>query len=103
MKIRQTVSIAIAFSIATGGFAFAQGESDQQGQQRGQRQVQRSSQRSDQQGQRDNRQPQRRADQNRYANNQQRGDERGAGPDHQWHRGDRLPAEYRHNNYVVDD
>ena len=30
-------------------------------------------------------------------------DERGAGPDHRWHRGDRLPPEYRHRNYVVDD
>ena len=30
-------------------------------------------------------------------------DERGAGPEHNWHRGDRLPAEYRHRNYVVDD
>jgi Ni/Co efflux regulator RcnB len=39
--------------------------------------------------------------------NGQRGDphqgERGAGPDHQYHRGDRLPAEYRNRSYVVDD
>jgi Ni/Co efflux regulator RcnB len=30
-------------------------------------------------------------------------DERGAGPEHRFHRGDRLPAEYRNRNYVVDD
>lgn len=30
-------------------------------------------------------------------------DERGAGPDHNFHRGDRLPPEYRNRNYVVDD
>ncbi|HVZ45703.1 MAG TPA: RcnB family protein [Ramlibacter sp.] len=30
-------------------------------------------------------------------------DERGAGPDHEFHRGDRLPAEYRNRTYVVDD
>ena len=27
----------------------------------------------------------------------------GAGPDHAWHRGDRLPPEYRGRQYVVDD
>ena len=29
--------------------------------------------------------------------------ERGAGPNHQFYRGDRLPPEYRHRQYVVDD
>jgi Ni/Co efflux regulator RcnB len=29
--------------------------------------------------------------------------ERGAGPEHQFHRGERLPLEYRHKNYVVND
>jgi Ni/Co efflux regulator RcnB len=28
---------------------------------------------------------------------------RGAGPDHAWHRGDRLPSQYRSHQYVVDD
>jgi Ni/Co efflux regulator RcnB len=27
---------------------------------------------------------------------------RGAGPNNEYYRGDRLPAEYRHRNYVVD-
>lgn len=39
--------------------------------------------------------------------NGQRGDphrgERGAGPDHRYFRGDRLPAEYRSRTYVVED
>ncbi len=30
-------------------------------------------------------------------------DERGAGPDHRFQRGDRLPPAYRHRNYVVND
>jgi Ni/Co efflux regulator RcnB len=30
-------------------------------------------------------------------------DERGAGPDHQFRRGQRMPAQYRTNQYVVDD
>jgi len=29
--------------------------------------------------------------------------ERGAGPDHSFYRGDRLPMEYRHRQYVVSD
>jgi Ni/Co efflux regulator RcnB len=29
--------------------------------------------------------------------------ERGAGPDHAWHKGDRLPDSYRANQYVVND
>lgn len=28
---------------------------------------------------------------------------RGAGPDHAFHRGDRLPLQYRNRSYVVDD
>ena len=28
---------------------------------------------------------------------------RGIGPDHRWHRGDRLPPQYRHRQYVVNN
>ena len=34
---------------------------------------------------------------------EQRHDERGAGPDHSWHKGDRVPAEYRDKRYEVSD
>ncbi len=34
---------------------------------------------------------------------QVRGDGRGAGPEHNYRRGDRLPMQYRHRQYVVDD
>ena len=37
------------------------------------------------------------------AHEQERSKGRGAGPNHEYYRGDRLPAEYRHRNYVVDD
>lgn len=36
-------------------------------------------------------------------NRQAQHDERGAGPDHSFHRGGRLPAEYRTRQYVVND
>ena len=45
---------------------------------------------------------QRNGDRNDRGRNQQQ-DERGAGPDHAFHRGERLPAENRHRQYVVDD
>ena len=45
--------------------------------------------------------PDRRVD---YRGDDRRGDDRrGAGPDHNWRRGDRLPAQYRSHQYVVDD
>ena len=34
---------------------------------------------------------------------QARGGERGAGPDHNFYRGGRLPTQYRNRGYVVDD
>jgi Ni/Co efflux regulator RcnB len=65
---------------------------------------------------RDRPQPPDRRDQDRYGNSNgngrggdlhasQRGgnEERGAGPDHNFRRGQRLPQAYRHRNYVVDD
>ena len=46
-----------------------------------------------------------RYDNNRWDNNRydNRWSERGAGPDRGFHRGDRLPREYRTYHYVVDD
>ena len=41
--------------------------------------------------------------QNRGQNNNYRDDERGAGPDHAFRRGGRLPNQYRSSQYVVDD
>lgn len=97
MNTKPIVSAILAISLATGGFAFAQGNSDRNDRGRNEQ-----AQRGDQQDRRDNeaRQPNRRDDRGR-ANAQQ--DQRGAGPDHSFRRGDRLPVEYRHRSYVVDD
>jgi Ni/Co efflux regulator RcnB len=89
MKVNKTLSLIIALSLASGGSAFAQGNSRHDGNDRGERQDQRDH-RGDRHGD----------------NGLHKGwykDERGAGPDQRWHRGDRLPIEYRHRNYVVDD
>ena len=84
MKSKTVISAILAMSLATGQLAFAQGYGDRNDRGR-------------------NEQAQRPQDQRRANNNDQRRDERGVGPNQQFHRGDRLPAEYRHRQYVVDD
>jgi len=121
MKMKIVVSAIMAISMATGGLAFGQGRNDRNdrdvGNDRGQ-QMQRGNQpdnrgnqpdnRGNQQMQRGNQQDNRGNDRRpqqrpaRQDNNAQR-DERGAGPNHNFRRGDRLPPEYRDRQYVVDD
>jgi Ni/Co efflux regulator RcnB len=103
MKRNAIVSALVAMSLTMGGPAFAQGDGDLQAQQRGQRQMQRAAQqpRNVQQQQRGVQQQRQHGQQAQFGGQHQ--DERGAGPDHRFRRGDRLPPEYRHRNYVVDD
>jgi Ni/Co efflux regulator RcnB len=89
------VSVAVILSMAAGAPAFAQRDGNRQ----------------------DNRQDNRRGDRGRveqrpmardyqgrdYQERNDRMDERGAGPQHAFHRGGRLPPEYRNRQYVVDD
>ena len=125
MKPKAIVSALVAMSLTLGGPVFGQGEGSQEDQlrtfKRIQRANQRQAQRQDQRAhpQQAQRPGQRGYDQRRQPGYQQqapsgyhysqaqrgdrRGDERGAGPDHRYYRGDRLPPEYRHHNYVVDD
>jgi Ni/Co efflux regulator RcnB len=100
MKSRSVVSTIVALSIATSGLAFAQGNSDRNDRGRNEQ-----AQRGGQQDRRDNeaRQPNRPGNQGRGYGNNARSDERGAGPGHSFYRGQRLPAEYRHRQYVVED
>ena len=127
MKMKIVVSAIMAISMATGGLAFGQGRNEgndrndrnDRGQQmqRGNQPDNRSNQpdnrgnqpdnRGNQQMQRGNQQDNRGNDRRpqqrpaRQDNNAQR-DERGAGPNHNFRRGDRLPPEYRDRQYVVD-
>jgi len=96
MNSKAVVSTLIAMSLIMGGVASAQRDET--------RQPDRQPNRLQNQDRRDNqaRQPNRPGNQGR-ADNYERRDERGAGPDHQFQRGDRLPLQYRHRNYVVDD
>jgi Ni/Co efflux regulator RcnB len=100
MKSQTIVSAILAMTLTTGGFAFGQGNSERNDRDRG---GDRGSDRGqhDQQGQRGDRQDRR--DQQNRADNYGRQQERGAGPNHDFRRGQRLPPEYRHRQYVVDD
>jgi len=99
MKSKAVISAIMAVTMSMGGFSFAQGNGNRQDEYQG-GQAQRGDQRN-------------RPDQNarrplppQYQGQQNNGaqrDERGAGPDHSFHRGARLPAQYRSRQYVVDD
>jgi len=121
MKSKAAISAIVAMSLITGSLAFAQGYGDR-GERGRDEQAQRGGQqeRRDNEGRRENRrdeQIQRRDQQERRyegrqeerreyqrrANHDERRYERGAGPNHQFYPGERLPVEYRHRNYVVDD
>lgn len=100
MKSNAIVCAVMALVLSGAGISFAQGNEDNN--RRGQRdQGQRGAQqdRHDAQG----RQPQSQRNRQAYANGNARQDERGAGPDHAFRRGQRLPVEYRNHQYVVDD
>ena len=85
MNSKAVVSAILAMSLATGGVAFADNHGNRNDRGR-------------------NAQEQRGGQQDHRANNNYaRRDERGAGPNHDFRRGDRLPREYRNRQYVVND
>jgi Ni/Co efflux regulator RcnB len=101
MKRTVIVSAVMAVFLSTGGSAFAQGQGygdrndrghDQQMQPRGQQD------RHETQA----RQPDRR-DYQRGAQNDRRNEGRGAGPNHAYYPGQRMPSQYRQRQYVVND
>jgi Ni/Co efflux regulator RcnB len=107
MKLHALLCGVVATSLGLGVPAFAQGDGGPQpqgnsqqrqfqraDQQRGQRNVQQQRQRGWDQQQRE------RGDQRQERGRDGYREAYGAG---QFHRGDRLPPEYRHRNYVVDD
>src|SRR6185369_6061440 len=98
MKTRTIVAAMVAVSLAASGVAFGQGNSGRDGDRRG----------GNDQGRRDDRgdrgrSEQVRQDQRAHDRRDERSEGRGAGPNHAFYRGDRLPVEYRHRYYVVDD
>lgn len=98
----------MALTLASGGSAFAQGSRDRDDRGRN------DNNRGNQNDRRDNdrRDYDRRDNDNRKGHDDRRDFgrshndknwQRGAGPNHNFYRGQRLPAEYRHRHYVVND
>jgi Ni/Co efflux regulator RcnB len=108
MNSKAAVCVAVALSMASSGLAFGQGRGNNDG--RGDRdyrgrnvQAQRG---GDHRNDNDRRQFDRSAHDQRgfgRSHNDEKRNGRGAGPNHEYYRGDRLPLEYRHRQYVVDD
>lgn len=107
MTSRKLVAALVALSLLSSGAAFGQGRSQGQGQGQGQGHRQDQDERSYQKQRGNNGQWQREQDRRAPRYEQERGysrdDGRGAGPEHEFHRGQRLPMQYRHRQYVVDD
>jgi len=125
MNSNAIVSVFLVFSLSTGGAAFGQGKGNGKGNDRGRDEQSQSGGARDrrdnddrQSDRRDNdgrqadrrndewRQHDGREDRNRGGYQNERRDARdgrGAGPAHTFYRGGRLPVEYRHRHYVVED
>ncbi len=89
MKKGLLISALVAISLTTGDLAFAQGNRDR-----------------DDRGRNDQGQRGGHDDRRDYGDRRDYRDrhiERGAGPHHSFHRGGRLPPEYRNRHYVVND
>ncbi len=100
MKDKIAVSAIMAIFLTTGNPSFAKDNDN-----RHDRGRQEQAQRGGQQDHRDNRalSPPQNRKYTRHAYRFEGHDQRGAGPGYQLHRGERLPVEYRHRHYVVDD
>ncbi len=101
MKTQPLIAAIMALSMSVAGTSFAQGRGNEErndgnGNRHGQ--MQRDGQ-HDRRGEAGPRGQQRQQGWNEHA----RHDERGAGPDHQFFRGGRLPPQYRSRVYVVND
>jgi Ni/Co efflux regulator RcnB len=132
MKRTLILTAVLAAFLTSGGPAFAQGRGDRAGNQdsndrgrneqmqgRGQQRGDSNNRGRDERMQRNGRddqrghqarQPERRDyqgrahyDQRGRAHYDQRREGRGAGPQHAFYRGERLPVQYRHRQYVVED
>ena len=103
MNHKTVLSAILAITLASSGLAFGQGNSgrnDRGGDDRGRHE---QSPRGGSPDRRDDRRVDQRDDRAPDHRDNRAHDKRGAGPNNSWHRGDRMPAQYRSHQYVVDD
>ena len=108
MNRKVAVSAVIALTMTAGQLAIAQGTSNRN--ERGDNEQAQRGADNERRGNEGRRPEHRVAMANQHdsrgfgrAHNDERDKGRGVGPNHEYYRGDRLPVEYRHRNYVVDD
>jgi Ni/Co efflux regulator RcnB len=87
MNDKAIIAALAELYLTTGGSTFAQGNSDRN----------RGNDDRGQKGQQDSHEYKGRRPHDKHHG------ERGAGPSHNYYKGERLPTEYRHRQYVVDD
>jgi Ni/Co efflux regulator RcnB len=103
MHKKAIISAIAAIYMSTGGLAFAQGNSDhnrgkgERGEYNGQQERNNNNDR-ERQAKND-----KHDDRDKHDKHDKHHGERGAGPSHNYYKGERLPVEYRHQQYVVDD
>ena len=97
MNRKAATSILVALTMATGQLSFAQGNSGRNDRDRDEGRQQERHGNSPKPERHDNR------DFGRSHNQERDRGGRGVGPNNEYYRGDRMPVEYRHRNYVVDD
>lgn len=103
MKSSAIGCAVLALSLTVAGAAFAQGDGDIEQQRQATQAAERANRmRSAQRDYDQKRERERAYGQDARRDGPQWG-ERGAGPDHRFYRGDRLPYEYRSRQYVVED
>lgn len=99
MKIKAIAAAIMAVSVASSGLALAKDKGDRDDRGRNER--------ADRGGNDERREYNGRGPDGRGPPGLRKKEERregaGAGPQHSYYRGDRLPIEYRHRTYVVDD
>ena len=113
MNKKAFVSAILAIALGTSGLSFGQGRSDHdRGDDRGDRGHNEQADRGDRGRGPDRRDDDRRSerrdddrghDNRREARYNDGRDGRGAGPNHNYRKGDRMPRDYRSRQYVVDD
>lgn len=97
MKTQRATALVLVLSMGFGSLAMAQDRDGRRDGPQGDRQG------WSQQDRRDDRRTDRRDDRRDDRRADFRNDRRGAGPDHNFYRGGRLPSQYRGHQYVVND
>jgi len=97
MNRKTVIAAVITLTMTTGQLAFAQGNSNRNDRDRDEGRQQERRGNSPKPERHDNR------DFGRSHNAERNRESRGVGPNYEYYRGDRLPVEYRHRHYVVDD